>query len=115
MFRSFALAAILIALAVPLFAADACNLEMTLSCASGNCKTVTKNVGGNACSGDYFFVFLSEDPATKFSNFTNSLGAGPMDCLNSSDFPPGTTTESFVFCSVTRSISLTNSYIATDN
>lgn len=106
MFRSLAFAAILTALAVPLSAADACSLEMTLSCTSGNCRSTTKNVGANACTGEYFFGFLSADPATKFSNFTDSLGAahGQFSCFNSAS-SPGTATLSFVFCTVGSSLS----------
>ena len=97
MFRTLALASLLTALTAPLFAQNTCTLEMTMSCASGTCTSVTKNSGTNACSGDYAVGFYSAAPSTKFANFTNSLGLTAESCLNS-DQLGGTSTQSFVIC-----------------
>ncbi len=85
MFRTLALASLLTALSVPLLAQNTCSLDITMSCATGTCKSVTKNIGGNACSGDYIFGFYSESDAAKFTNFSNSLGA--TECFDSSTLP----------------------------
>ena len=96
MFRTLALASLLTALTVPLSAQNTCSLEMTMSCASGTCTSVTKNSGTNACSGDYAFGFYSAAPSAKFANFTNSLGVTEA-CFDSSSIP-GAPTQSFVIC-----------------
>ena len=48
-FSSFILS--LAFLAVPLFAAQPCNLALSMSCASGSCTSTTINNGTNTCSG----------------------------------------------------------------
>ncbi|MEO6258890.1 MAG: hypothetical protein ABIP63_01015, partial [Thermoanaerobaculia bacterium] len=100
MFRTLALASLLTALSVPLLAQTPCDLEITLSCATGTCKSVTKNIGANACAGEYIFGFYSESPAAKFTNFSNSLGA--TECFDSSTFPGEQ--NSFALCVATTTL-----------
>ena len=94
MFRALALASLLTALSVPLLAQTPCNLESTRSCATGPCKSVTKNIGATTCSGTYFVGFLSDASSAKISNFSNSLGL--TTCIDSSTIPGFTTLS--VFC-----------------
>ena len=68
---------------------NTCNLQMTISCDSGTCTSVTTNLGSAPCGDTAVIGFIasSSTSAVTVSNFTNSLGITGQ-CFNFSS-PPG--------------------------
>jgi len=86
--RSVIIVTFLSLIALPSLAATPCNLEISLSCASGHCTSTTLNAGPNACSGEFIAALFSEQENVTISGFTNSLGL--EECFDSTTFPiPG--------------------------
>src|SRR5437763_12956669 len=83
--RAALITAILVVLALPLHAAQPCNLQISMSCTSGKCTSTTVNNGANACSGQYIAAFFSEQASATVSGITTTLGL-PL-CFDSSTFP----------------------------
>src|ERR1700716_1550963 len=98
MSRSLILCALALLFALPTFAqTPACNLDMSMTCVSGNCTATTRNVGSNSCAGTYEIGFVGVGGAptdVSFSGFTNTLGLS--SCFDAATIPGFS--ESFVFC-----------------
>ena len=62
-----------------------CNLEISLTCTTGQCTSTTINAGPNSCGGDYIAAFFSETPKVSFSGMTTTLGL--PQCFDTSTFP----------------------------
>lgn len=71
--------------ALPALAATPCNLEISLTCASGHCTSTTLNTGPNVCSGEFIAALFTEQDKATISGFTNSLGLD--ECFDSTTFP----------------------------
>lgn len=85
-------------LALPLGARANCNLQMTMSCATGSCTAVTTNSGTTACSGEFIVGYIINEPppAATITNLTTTLGLGNR-CSDSSILGPAATL-AFAFC-----------------
>ena len=109
-FSSFILS--LAFLAVPLFAAQPCNLALSMSCASGSCTSTTINNGTNTCSGTFLAALISQSTGVTISAFTTSLGLAT--CLDSSTFPAASTS-AFGLCLGDAALAPGASFTATAN
>ena len=111
MLRYLALALLVLSLAAPIFAQGPCNLEIALTCTSGDCTSTTKNAGTNTCAGDYIIGYVASVPADQvtFTNFTNTLGL--VDCFDSTLFPG--LGEAFALCEGTTSLAPGSAYTMT--
>ena len=111
MLRYLALALLVLSLAAPIFAQGPCNLEISLTCTSGDCTSTTKNAGTNICAGDYIIGYSASVPADQvtFTNFTNTLGL--VDCFDSTLFPG--LGEAFALCEGTTSLAPGSAYTMT--
>src|SRR5438105_11376826 len=96
MSRSFILCALALLIALPVVAQSPCDLDMSMTCASGNCTATTKNIGSNTCAGKYDIGFfgLGAETDVSFSGFSNSLGLAT--CYDASTLPG--LAESFALC-----------------
>jgi hypothetical protein len=111
MTRSLTLALLALSLAAPIFAQGPCNLEISLTCTSGDCTSATKNAGTNTCAGDYIIGYIATVPADQvtFTSFTNTLGL--VDCFTSTDFP--SFGEAFALCEGTTSLAAGSTFTTT--
>ena len=98
MTRTLLASLLLMILSSPVLAAQ-CDLQMTATCTpGGDCTSTTTNAGGKACTGLYYIGWFSTDPSVggMLSATGNSLGL--HECLDSSDYPPGTFVQPFSIC-----------------
>jgi hypothetical protein len=101
------LSLLLLTLAAPALFAATCELEMTVTCATGannapsQCTAVTTNIGGGNCSGIFYAGWFAgdEDKNVKFTNSETSLDL--EECLDSTDFPNNAQAFSFCFGNAT--------------
>jgi hypothetical protein len=96
--RTLLISLFLLFLASPVLAHQ-CDLQMTATCtASGDCTATTTNVGSTACHGLYYIGWVSTDEHSggMLTGTHNSLGLD--DCIDSSDYPPGTFAQPFSIC-----------------
>lgn len=109
MFRKLAVAFLFLLFAASLHAAETCSLEITMSCANGNCTSTTRNVGTNHCVGEYVSAFFGSDNSVTFSNFSTTLGL--PTCFDSSILGADAT-EPFVMCFGEAALAPGNSFNA---
>jgi BACON domain-containing protein len=112
MSRSLLFCALALLVALPIVAQTPCNLDISMTCASGNCTATTHNAGSNSCDGEFDIGFLGLGAVTDvtFSGFTDTLGLGT--CYDSSTIPGGAT-ESFALCFGTSSLGPGSSFTTT--
>src|SRR5688572_13648595 len=87
--RSFLLALGFALLFAPFLSAAACDLQITVSCTSGHCRSVTTNVGQTTCIGTFVSLFSAQGNVT-LSGITTSLGLD--QCFSAGDFGVPATT-----------------------
>jgi hypothetical protein len=109
MFRRLLVFAFLASL--PLAARANCNLQMTMSCSTGTCTSVTTNSGTSSCSGQFIAGFLVSEPGVSLTNFSTTLGLGDS-CFDSGILGPAATV-AFALCAGEASLPPGASFTAT--
>ena len=113
LFVSLAFAPLLLAQNLP---PNPCNLQMSMSCASGTCTATTTNFGAVTCSGTTGLAFIgtSSTSGVTFSNFTNNLGIGNTECFSNTT-PAGAGATAFEECIGTSSLAAGASFTMSIN